>query len=142
MTETPLNATLAAEHAALYVYAALGARTSESTQPALFAVISAAYDEHRRRRDDLEQRVRAAGGAPAAAAPAYALPPMADAAAVTRSALRVEQACASAYAAQVAATVAADRRWAIEALAAAATTRMRLGGRPVAFPGLAELAGS
>ncbi len=43
---TPVDAlqtALAAQHAALYVYGALGARTSQSATPVLFAEVSDAY---------------------------------------------------------------------------------------------------
>ena len=42
-----LQRALAAEHAATYVYGAIGAATSVSATPDLFAAVSAAYAEHR-----------------------------------------------------------------------------------------------
>ena len=74
---TPLDAlqtTLAGEHAAVYVYGVLGARTSRSAEPQLFADVADAYATHRARRDQLMTMVRDAGGTPVAAEPAYELP--------------------------------------------------------------------
>ncbi len=57
MSETDaLQTTLAAEHAAVYVYGVLGGRTSKSAEPATYAAISSAYDAHRARRDQLTGR--------------------------------------------------------------------------------------
>ena len=74
---TPLDAlqtALAAEHAALHVYGALGARTSISATPGLYAELVAAHDAHRDLRDELTERIREAGAEPVAAEPAYELP--------------------------------------------------------------------
>ncbi|MDN5743836.1 MAG: ferritin-like domain-containing protein, partial [Nocardioidaceae bacterium] len=62
-----LQTTLAAEHAAVFVYGALGARTSLSGQPALYRALTAAYSLHRDRRDELSARVQTAGADPVAA---------------------------------------------------------------------------
>ena len=69
-----LNAALAAEHAALFVYGALGAQTSQTAEPTLYAAIDSAYAEHRARRDQLVSAILDEGAAPTAAEPAYALP--------------------------------------------------------------------
>ena len=45
-----LQEALAAEHAACYVYAALGGTTSQAASPQLFATLSEAYRAHRRDR--------------------------------------------------------------------------------------------
>lgn len=46
-----LQTTLAAEHAAVHLYGVLGAQTSASATPDLFAAVSDAYAAHRGRRD-------------------------------------------------------------------------------------------
>ena len=56
-----LQRALAAEHAALHVYGTLGARTSASATPTLFADVTAGYTTHRARRDQLTARVRDRG---------------------------------------------------------------------------------
>ena len=48
-----LQEVLEGEHAALYLYGVLGARTSESDAPELYLALRAAYDAHRERRDTL-----------------------------------------------------------------------------------------
>ena len=62
MTVEALQTALAAEHAALYVYGVLGARTSESGTPALFAEVTGAYATHRAQRDVLTRRLLRRGG--------------------------------------------------------------------------------
>lgn len=136
---TPLDDTLAAEHAAVYVLASLGSATSESSEPDLSTLLREAFTRHRTRRDKLTARIRELGEEPPAAAPAYALPPLADADQVRRSARRLEDSCAQAYAAQVAATSGADRAWAIAALRDAAGRVLDLGGDAESFPGAPDL---
>ena len=46
-----LQVTLAAEHAAIFVYGDAGAHTSQSAEPALFDLVSTLYRTHRARRD-------------------------------------------------------------------------------------------
>ena len=51
---TPVEAlqkALAAEHAAVHLYGLLGAQSSKSRQPVLFARLSQAYEAHRGSRD-------------------------------------------------------------------------------------------
>jgi hypothetical protein len=135
-----LQAALAAEHAALYVYGALGARTSESGTPVLFGEISDGYATHRAWRDLLTRRLVDQGAAPTPAAATYELPaPTTTAAGVARAALVVERACAATYAYVVASTIAADRRWAVGALTRTAVRETALGGAPEAFPGAPDL---
>jgi hypothetical protein len=134
-----LQTTLAGEHAALYVYGALGGRTSASTAPALYAALREGYDVHRAQRDRLSRTIRDLGAEPVAAAPAYDLPePLDSEIDVQRAAQDLEQRCAATYAAQVAQTVGDERRWAIGALTGAAVRRLALGGDAEAFPGLDE----
>jgi len=74
---TPVEAlqkALAAEHAAVHIYGLLGARSSQSEQPALFAALDRAYAEHRSARDRLTVLVSAKDTDPVAAQPDYDVP--------------------------------------------------------------------
>jgi hypothetical protein len=141
MTDTALEAlqrTLAGEHAAIWVLATLGGRASTLTDAALRDALDAAYDVHLQRRDQLRTLVFGAGGDPVAAEPAYRLPsPLDTATRIEAEALRVQRACATTYAALVAATTGPDRRWAVDALIATAVGEADFGGPPEALPGLA-----
>jgi Domain of unknown function (DUF4439) len=132
-----LQRTLAAEHAAIFVLAALGGRASALPASALRSALDTAYAEHVERRDRLRTMVTAAGGVPVAAEPAYRLPaPLTTADQIAAEALRVERACATTYAALVAATTGTRRRWAVDALVATAVGEPAFGGQPEALPGV------
>ena len=132
-----LQQALAAEHAAVFVLAALGGRASALPPGPLRTALDAAYDDHVERRDQLRTMIGADGADPVAAEAAYRLPaPLDTAAQIAAEALRVQRACASTYAALVAATSDAERRWAIEALVSTAVGEAAFGGRPEALPGL------
>jgi hypothetical protein len=139
-TATPaaaLQATLAAEHAAVFVLGALGGRASALDAPALRAALDRSYAVHLQRRDELRTRVSAAGRDPVAAEAAYRLPgPLTTAPQIEAAALHVERACARSYAALVAATSGDDRGWAVDALVGTAVGESAFGGRPQALPGL------
>jgi hypothetical protein len=136
-----LQATLAAEHAAVFVYGALGGRTSRSAAPELFAGVSSAYAAHRSRRDQLTAEIVDGGDSPVAAEAAYELPhPLLTPDQVNRAALDVERACATTYTYLVANTAADRRRWAIEALNEAAVRELTFRGTPETFPGAGEYA--
>jgi hypothetical protein len=140
MTVEALQTALAAEHAALYVYGFLGARTSESRQPSLFAEVVDAYATHRAWRDDLNRRLLDQGAEPTPAAPTYELPPAPPTAVgVARAAADLEARCAETYAYVVANTSGADRRWAIDALTRSATRQVAYGAPPGPFPGAPDL---
>lgn len=139
MSAEALQAVLAAEHAAVHVYAALGGATSQSAAAELHATLVEAHDDHRDRRDALVRLLADAGAEPTAAAPAYELPDLTTAERVRDGAMRVERACAAAYADLVAATSGDRRRWAVGLLRAAAVRELDFGGRPSDFPGLGEL---
>jgi hypothetical protein len=131
-----LQTTLAAEHAAVYVYGALGAQTSQSAQPVVFAAVSEAYAVHRDRRDQLVTDLLALGAVPAVAEPAYELPAdLGTVEAVTARAVELEESCAATYAFVVASATGARRRWAVTALADAAVRAVGLGGSPDVLPG-------
>jgi len=135
-----LQLALAAEHAAVYVYGALGGRTSLSATPALAEAVSAAYDAHRARRDQLSAAVLDLDAEPVAAEPAYELPRLESADQVARGALEVERACARTYVYLVANTVAEQRRSAVGALNEAAVRELVFRGTPEMFPGRDEYA--
>jgi hypothetical protein len=136
-----LQTALAAEHAAVFVYGALGGRTSQSAAPTLFAALSAAYAAHRARRDHLTREIRDAGADPVASAATYDLPPRLETPEqVSRAALEVERSCATTYAYVVANTTHEQRRWAISALNESAVRELAFRGTPETFPGADEYA--
>jgi hypothetical protein len=131
-----LQRALAAEHAALYLYGTLGARTSASATPDLFADVTAAYTVHRARRDQLQTRVRDHDAEPVAAEAAYEIPdPLDTPDQVVRAAHDVEAACTATYAWLAGQTSGEDRRWAIGALTDAAVRELTFRGSPEIFPG-------
>jgi hypothetical protein len=135
----PLQRTLAAEHAAVFVFSALGGRASSLPAKTLREWLDAAYDVHVERRDQLRGMVSAAGADPVAAEPAYRLPsPLTTTDQIEQAALRVERRCATTYAALVAGTAGTYRRWAVTALIATAATESAFGGAPEPLPGLAR----
>ena len=74
---TPVEAlqkALAAEHAAVHLYGLLGAQSSKSKQPVLFARLENAYEDHRAARDRLTVLVSAKGADPVAAKVDYEVP--------------------------------------------------------------------
>ncbi len=74
---TPVEAlqkALAAEHAAVHLYGLLGAQSSKSRQPALFARLERTYAAHRASRDRLTVMVSAKGADPVAAEVDYEVP--------------------------------------------------------------------
>jgi uncharacterized protein DUF4439 len=136
-----LQRSLEAEHAAVYVYGALGAQTSRTAEPALSDALLAAYTEHRARRDQLTRAVSDLGAQPAAAAPAYALPGgLVRVEAVRRAALELERGCAATYAWLVASSAGTRRRWAVSALTDAAVRELVFRGTPEMLPGADEFA--
>ena len=137
MTVEALQTALAAEHAALYVYGVLGARTSESGTPALFAEVTGAYATHRAQRDVLTRRLLDEGAEPTPASPTYELPTTPTAVGVARAAADSAAGCAETYV--VANTAGADRRWAVEALTGAAVRQVAFGRPPGPFPGAPDL---
>jgi hypothetical protein len=137
-----LQTTLAAEHAAVYVYGLLGSRTSQTAEAPLYLALREAYDAHRERRDTLIGEIAALGGTPAPAAPAYTPPTGLD---TTEgryaAALALERGCTSTYAALVGDTTGARRLEAIGLLDDAAARELSFRGTPEIFPGADEYAG-
>ncbi|TNM45049.1 DUF4439 domain-containing protein [Nocardioides albidus] len=134
---TAVQTTLAAEHAAVFVYGVLGGQTSQSGSPALYAAVTDAYTVHRSRRDELMARLHAAGAQPVAAEPGYGLPAdLGTPAAVSARAREIEEAAAATYAYLIASSTDDTRSWAIDALLDAALRVLDFGGRPDRLPGL------
>ena len=132
-----LQRTLAAEHAAVFVYGALGAQTSQSATPTLFSEVTAAYLVHQERRDVLVGMVEELGAEPQAAEPGYELPSdLSTPEAVSARALRVERAASATYAYLVASSRADVRQWGVEALLDSAVRQLAFGGDPQPLPGI------
>ena len=132
-----LQRTLAAEHAAIFVLAALGGRAAILQPAPLHSALDTAYTAHVERRDQLRTMITADGAEPMPAEPAYRLStPLTSAPQIEAEALRVERACTTTYAALVADTTDDERRWAIDALVASAVGQPAFGGRPEALPGM------
>jgi hypothetical protein len=135
-----LQRTLAAEHAAVFVFAALGGRASALAPSPMRSALDAAYAVHLERREQLRTMITADAGDPVASEAAYRLPtPLATAAQIAAEALRLERACATTYAALVAATADDERRWAVDALVSTAVGEAAFGGSAEALPGLATV---
>jgi hypothetical protein len=136
-----LQATLDAEHAAVYVYGLLGSRTSQATETGLYVALRVAYEAHRERRDVLIGEIAALGAVPDPAAAAYTAPMGLDTTdARYRSGLELERACARTYAALVGSTSGALRVEAIGLLNDAAARELSFRGNPEIFPGADEYA--
>ena len=137
-----LQQTLAAEHAAVFVYGVLGGRVSELSDPTAAGRLDAAYEAHRARRDQLRSVIADLGEEPVAAEAGYRVDvPGRGAEELLRVARLTEDRCAGFYAQLVASSVGGQRRWAITALTDAAVRLLTLGGTPEPYPGADELAG-
>lgn len=135
-----LQDSLAAEHAAIHLLAALGGVTSTGAEPGLRAVITAQHRAHRGRREYLTTTLRGLGIDPVPAASAYALPPdMGSPTEVRTSGLECERRCAGAYAALVGQSTDDVRTWAAAALAESAVALTQWGAPAEPFPGAPEL---
>ena len=135
----PLQTALAAEHAAVYVFAVLGGRTSRADSPDLYAAVRTAYDTHRGRRDRLQSLIADGGAKPAGPEAAYATPPRLDSVrGLRRAAAAIERRCAATYAYVVGVSTGADREWAVGALTDAAVRSLSFGAAPSALPGVED----
>jgi hypothetical protein len=89
-----LNKVLDAEHAAVYAYGIVGARTSGG----LRSSATAGFNAHRARRDQVRQLITSRGGTPSESGTAYDLPfPVKAAADAARLAALVEDRVTAAY---------------------------------------------
>ena len=132
----PLQKALAAEHAAVYVYAALGGRLSASDDATLYETIESAYAAHVAARDTLIDHVVAAGADPVGSAAAYDLPAgIGSPTGIRSAALRLERHCAATYLSLVAAVTGTERRMLVTLLGDAAVRELDFGGSPQTFPG-------
>lgn len=130
---------LAAEHAAIFAYGAIGVQLTEDEA----ASAREAEEVHRERRDALLVTLAQRGVEPPAAAAAYELPfPVTDAEAARELAALVEDRVAVIWRAALPLVAAADRQAALAALVDAAVRatgwRLTAGTQPAttAFPGL------
>ena len=137
---TPVQAlqkALAAEHAAVHLYGLLGAQSSKSRQPSLFARLSQAYEVHRASRDQLTVLISNKGTDPVAADVHYEVPGRTTSPGQIEAVARtIERRVTRTYAELVANTARRDRRWAITALDASAVREVSFGAEPSNFPGL------
>jgi hypothetical protein len=137
---TPVQAlqkALAAEHAAVFLYGLLGAQSSQSRQPTLFAQLTDAYADHRAARDELTVLIDAKGTDPVASRTDYEVPGPTDSPAQIQAVARtIERRVTSTYGELVGNTAERDRAWAIAALDAGALREMTFGAAPSDFPGL------
>lgn len=132
-----LQTTLAAEHAAVWLYGVLGGQTSQSTQKGLYDVVSACYVTHRGRRDQLIRWLHDAGQTPVAAEVAYELSNQVRTPAEIQTIGRqVEERCTATYADLVARTTGSERSWATNALIGAALREIDFGGTARSLPGI------
>lgn len=135
-----LQTTLADEHAALYTYGVLGARTSQATSPALFETLTAGYRRHRARRDQLQLMVREAGGEPVAAEAAYDLDgSLLRPRQLERAAADLEGESVEVLLALVAQSTGTVREWALTEATWSAVWRLQLGATAETWPGAPEL---
>ncbi len=131
-----VQATLAAEHAAVYVLGVLGAQTSQSASPALFGALSESYATHRGRRDHLTRLLVDLGVAPVATEPFYDVPEaLGTTDAVNDRALELERSCSATYAYLVGSTTGEVRAWAVRTLHVTAVRELVFRGTPEMFPG-------
>ncbi|MFI6498599.1 ferritin-like domain-containing protein [Nonomuraea typhae] len=128
-----LRKALSAEHAAVYAYGLIGARTTGS----LRTRATAAFDAHRARRDQLRGLITARRGTPAEPEASYALPvtPRNPTEAV-RLAVHVEQAITATYLELAACDDGALRRYAALAMQEAAARCYGFRPSVTAFPGM------
>ncbi|WP_300681304.1 DUF4439 domain-containing protein [Nocardioides sp.] len=139
--DDPRQEALAAEHAAVWTYAVLAARTSRSADAALLHRFKANYDAHEIARDTLLAALADVEGGPVVASPAYPLPArLSTPATLKAAAADVEKHCNEVYAWVVSRTTGAQRAAAITGLNRGAVRELGLRGTPEMFPGAEELA--
>jgi hypothetical protein len=135
-----LQTTLAREHAAIWTYGVLGARTSQTASPDLFDALTTAYRQHRARRDQLRTMVVEAGGEPVAAEPAYDIDlPVRGVERIRAAAIAVEVDATETLTALVAQSAGDVRAWALTEAIWSATWQLELGGDAETWPGAPEL---
>jgi hypothetical protein len=130
-----LQAAIAGEHAALYGVGVAGGKLSG----AQFRAATTAYEQHRKRRDQLADLLVDAGETPVAAEPAYDLPQaVTNAATASALILLIERRLAAVYGDLVESAEQDNvRTFAVQTLIATAQSQLGWGGTPSAFPGSA-----
>jgi len=137
-TTSAVNRLLAGEHAAVFAYGLVTARTNGSVK----ARARSMWRFHQGQRDVLEQALLTAGLRPPAAQPAYDLGATASADGSPASlAATVESGLAGIAVWAVSTTSGADRAWAANQLVAAARRTAAWTGRPLPFPGTSKPTG-
>jgi hypothetical protein len=130
-----LQSALDAEHAAVYGYGVVGAKSTGAQQTSA----RTGYDAHRARRDALAQQVEKQGAVPHAAAAAYALPfPVNTPADAGRLAVYLEEGVAAHLVDLVGAASSDTRVTAAKWLQDAAVAGAAWRGSSVPFPGLPD----
>ncbi|NUP00561.1 MAG: ferritin-like domain-containing protein [Nonomuraea sp.] len=131
-----LRKALAAEHAAVFAYGLLGARTSGALRDRM----TDAYDDHRAERDQLRALITARGARPSESAASYALPFFpSNATLAVRLAVRLEDGVTAAYLELAAAQDAALRKYAAQAMQESAVRAYAFRpAPPSAFPGMPQ----
>ncbi|MBG0828783.1 ferritin-like domain-containing protein [Planomonospora sp. ID67723] len=128
-----LGAALAAEHAAVYAYGVIAARTTGR----LRTTATSAFNAHRARRDRLRTLITARGGTPSEPRAAYALPiTPSTAAQAVELAVLVERGVTAAYLELAASDDADLRRMAALAMQECVTRSYGLRPEIEAFPGM------
>jgi uncharacterized protein DUF4439 len=129
-----LRKALAAEHAVLFAYGLLGARTSGRLRER----VSSAFDAHRASRDQLRGYITARGGRPVEPDASYTLPFFpSNATLAAKLAAHLENGVTAAYLELAAADEAALRRYAAQAMQKAVTRSYSFRpDQPAAFPGM------
>lgn len=128
-----LQAWLALEHEAVWLYGVIGARLGRLQEPA-----RASYDAHRVVRDRLRELVSAQGGQPVAPALAYGDDVIDSRKAARAVARDVERRITAACLTTFGSAATDGRRFAMAGLRRAAVATLDWGADPVAFPGLDE----
>jgi hypothetical protein len=128
-----LRKALAAEHAAVYAYGLIGARTTGT----LRSRATAAFDAHRARRDQLRTLITARQAAPTEVSPSYKLPVTPSTAAeAVRLAVYVEQGITATYLELASAREEPLRRYAALAMQESVTRTYSFRPAVTAFPGM------
>ncbi|MFI6294141.1 ferritin-like domain-containing protein [Nonomuraea sp. NPDC050790] len=128
-----LGKALAAEHAAVYAYGLIGARTTGS----LRTRATSAFDGHRARRDQLRGLITARQGRPPEPEPSYTLPVTpGNATEATRLAVHVEQGITATYLELAASEDPSLRRYAAQAMQESVTRAYGFRPSVPAFPGM------
>jgi len=126
-----LQAWLALEHEAVWLYPVVGARRDDLVDRA-----TASFEAHRDTRDALVTRLRALDVVPVTAALAYTVGPLSTTADARTAAQSLESRIAAACLALVGLAEDALRRYAVSNLTKAAVAEQTWGAEPRAFPGL------